>query len=74
MQLKLLEEELQVQLVIRGARKIQLTDIGEVLYKRTKHIMTIYNSIIKEVEDYKNGVKGYLKLGVGSSSGYYKRL
>ena len=38
-QLKLLEEEFGVQLVVRGPRRISLTDAGKVLYTRARSIL-----------------------------------
>jgi len=68
-QLKLLEVELGIQLLERGARKIKLTDAGKILYKRAKHIVEITNSTIKEIEEFRNGIQGTLRLGTISSSG-----
>jgi DNA-binding transcriptional LysR family regulator len=68
-QLKLLEDELGTKLLERGARKIKLTDAGEILYKRAKHIVEITNSAAKEVEEFGKGIQGTLKLGTISSSG-----
>jgi len=68
-QLKLLEEELGTKLLERGARKIKLTDAGEILYKRAKHIVEITNSTAKEIEEFRKGIQGTLRLGTISSSG-----
>ena len=68
-QLKLLEDELGVKLVERGARKINLTDAGKILYKRAKHILEITTSTEKEIEEFRKGIQGTLRLGTISSSG-----
>jgi DNA-binding transcriptional LysR family regulator len=68
-QLKLLEDELGTKLMERGARKISLTDAGKILYKRAKHILEITNSTTKEIEEFKKGIQGTLRLGTISSSG-----
>lgn len=68
-QLKLLEVELGIKLLERGARKISLTDAGEILYKRAKHIVEITNSTTKEIEGFRKGIQGTLRLGTISSSG-----
>ena len=68
-QLKLLEDELGVKLIERGARKIKLTDAGKILYKRAKHILEITTSTEKEIEEFRKGIQGTLKLGTISSSG-----
>lgn len=40
-QMKMLEEELQVQLFIRGTKKITLTEAGKVLYARSSSLLTM---------------------------------
>ena len=68
-QLKLLEDELGTKLLERGARKIKLTDAGKILYQRAKHIIEITNSTTKEIEEFRKGILGTLRLGTISSSG-----
>jgi len=68
-QLKLLEDELGIKLIERGARKIKLTDAGKILYKRAKHILEITTSTTKEIEAFRKGIQGTLRLGTISSSG-----
>lgn len=40
-QMKMLEEELQVQLFIRGSKKIRLTEAGKALYVRAESLLTM---------------------------------
>lgn len=68
-QLKLLEEELGVKLLERGARNITLTEAGKVLYKRAKNIIEIMEATEREIEDLENGLQGNFSLGTVSSSG-----
>ena len=68
-QLKMLEEELGVKLVERGARKISLTDAGKILYKRANNILELTHTTVKELDDFGNGMHGTLHLGTVSSSG-----
>lgn len=68
-QLKLLEDELGIKLIERGARKIKITDAGKILYKRAKNILEITNSTTKEIEEFRKGIQGTLRLGTISSSG-----
>lgn len=68
-QLKLLEEELGVKLVERGARRIALTDAGRILYKRANNILELAQTTVKELDDFSNGLHGTLHLGTVSSSG-----
>ena len=55
-QLKSLEQELGVKLVERGSRKITLTDVGNLLYKRGKDMISMFESTLNEVEDFKSGI------------------
>ena len=66
-QLKSLEQELGVKLVERGSRKITLTDVGNLLYKRGKDMISIFESTLNEVEDFKSGIEGVLKIGAVST-------
>lgn len=68
-QLRLLEEELGVQLVERGSRNIRLTGAGELLAARARQLLLLAESAKKEVHDYKNGMRGVLSIGTVSSSG-----
>lgn len=68
-QLRLLEEELGVTLVQRGARNVQLTSAGELLQKRAEQILELTDSTVREVNDYGKGLKGTLSIGTISSSG-----
>lgn len=68
-QLKLLEEELGVRLIERGARKIRLTDAGQTLYKRAVSIISFMNSAELEIGNISKGTGGTLHIGTISSSG-----
>ncbi|MDS0526451.1 LysR family transcriptional regulator [Clostridium sp. SHJSY1] len=68
-QLKILEEELGIKLMERGARNITLTEGGKLLYKRAKNIIELTETTKKELEDFENGEKGIFSLGTVSSSG-----
>jgi DNA-binding transcriptional LysR family regulator len=68
-QLKLLENELGVKLVERGARTIKLTDAGEILLNRARQILELSDAAVKEISDFSKGVKGTLYIGTVSSSG-----
>ena len=48
-QMKMLEEELQVQLFIRGTKKITLTEAGKVLYARSTSLLTMTDITRREV-------------------------
>ena len=66
-QLKALEEELGVKLIERGSRKVTLTDVGNLLYKRGKDMVSVFESTLNEVEDFKSGIEGVLKIGAVST-------
>ena len=66
-QLKALEEELGVKLIERGSRKVTLTDVGTLLYKRGKDMVNVFESTLNEVEDFKSGIEGVLKIGAVST-------
>lgn len=68
-QLSLLEQELGVTLIKRGPRNAELTDAGQLLYKRAEQILDMTSSTAHEVESYGKGMRGVLSLGVVSSSG-----
>lgn len=48
-QMKMLEEELQVQLFIRGTKRITLTESGKVLYARATSLLTMTDITKREV-------------------------
>lgn len=68
-QLGLLEQELGVTLVKRGPRNVELTDAGQLLYKRAAQILDMTSSTAREVECYGKGMRGVLSIGAVSSSG-----
>lgn len=68
-QLKLLEEELGVKLVERTTRRLQLTDAGKALQHRSKQLIELLETSIKEVKDINEGLQGRLSIGTVSSAG-----
>lgn len=68
-QMKLLEEELGIKLMDRGARNITLTEGGKLLYKRAKNIIELAETTKKELDNLENGLGGTFSLGTNSSSG-----
>ena len=64
-----LEDELGCVLFERGARKIQLTEAGDILYRRASALISMTDTIKREIKDYSSGMKGVLRLGVVSSVG-----
>lgn len=67
-QLKLLEEEFGVQLVVRGPRRISLTDAGKVLYMRARSILNMTDTTQTVMADLCAGHTGTLSIGTKFSS------
>ena len=68
-QMKRLEEELGVKLFERGARKIRLTDAGQLLRDRAEFILEFIDKTEVELKEFGNGLTGSLSLGTISTSG-----
>ena len=68
-QLAALEEELGVRLVKRGPRNAELTDAGELLYRRAQQILAMTASAAHETGSCGRGMRGVLSIGTVSSSG-----
>lgn len=68
-QLKLIEDELKVKLIERTTRKFQITDAGKRLWHRSKQMMELMESTVKELKDFNEGLEGTLSIGTISSSG-----
>ncbi len=68
-QLKELEEELGKQLIIRGNRKISLTEEGILLRKRAEEILELVNRTEKEVMQSDDCVRGDIYIGTGETDG-----
>lgn len=68
-QMKLLEEELGVQLFERGSRKIELTEAGKILLRRGEQILELLKTTEKEISDINDGFQGTLNIGTVASSG-----
>ena len=66
-QLKLLEEELGTQLLVRGARSVTLTSAGEALYHRAKNIVDFMEETSHEIKSIGSGRGGHIKIGLISS-------
>jgi len=68
-ELSKLEQELGVTLVKRGPRNAELTDAGQLLYKRAEQILAVTTATEREIRNYGKGISGVLAIGVISSSG-----
>ncbi|MDD6032428.1 MAG: LysR family transcriptional regulator, partial [Oscillospiraceae bacterium] len=61
-QMKALEEEFGCVLFERGARKIQLTQAGRLLYDRATALLEMSEMTRREMLDYQRGSEGTLRL------------
>jgi DNA-binding transcriptional LysR family regulator len=62
--IKSLEEELDVKLLIRTTRKLELTDTGKLLFQYGQQISQTLQQFYQELDDTKNSKKGYVKIGI----------
>ena len=63
LQLKLLEQELGVQLIERSTRSLQLTQAGHSLYQRAEQIVGLVDAAAKEVREQDGAMRGALSIG-----------
>lgn len=68
-QLRELEEELGKQLMVRGNRKITLTEEGMLLRKRAEEILELVDRTEKEVMRSDEAVSGDIYIGTGETDG-----
>ena len=66
-QIKALETAYGARLFYRGARKLELTDAGQILYQRAKKMLAIETAARSEIASGIGGTKGTLKIGITSS-------
>ena len=68
MQLKQLEEELEVKLFERNGKRMELTDKGDILYQRALHLVNSVEEIKNEIQETEEGTKGVLAVGINTLS------
>lgn len=68
-QLKILEDELGIQLVERGSRKIRLTEAGCVLRDRAVQVIGLLGTTAQEIKELNQGLKGTISIGTVPSIG-----
>lgn len=63
-QIKALEQDLGVQLFIRGKRSLQMTEAGELLYRRARQILTLCGRTREELESLGSELCGRITIGM----------
>ncbi|MBP0969907.1 MAG: LysR family transcriptional regulator [Oscillospiraceae bacterium] len=63
-QIKNLEQELNTVLFIRGKRSLQMTESGQLLYRRAKEILSLANKAEEEIISMGEGMKGTISIGL----------
>lgn len=71
LQLKALERELGLPLFERGGPKLRLTQAGEVLYRAAVSILSAKDEAERAILELRDGTKGRLILGAGTTGGMY---
>ena len=62
-QIKSLEEKYNVKLIVRGPRRVELTDAGKIFYEKAKSICYMEDALQKEIDECAVGYRGTLWLG-----------
>ncbi|RWR12859.1 LysR family transcriptional regulator [Siminovitchia fortis] len=66
--IKKLEQELDALLFTRENKTMILTDVGELLYKRSKNILVSMNDMVTELNEAKKGLRGEIKIGCSTAA------
>lgn len=66
-QIKALETAYGARLFYRGARQLELTDAGRILYEKAKWMMEVETEARNEIASGFGGTKGTLRIGITSS-------
>lgn len=67
-QMKMLEEELDTVLFIRGKRHLQLTESGKLLYRHAKEILDLSEKTSSEIRSMNKGMNGTISIGLVEGS------
>lgn len=67
-QIQMLEEELGVPLLIRGARKTELSDAGKVFYQKAVMILMMEKRTREQMKEIASGTAGEIRIGLISSA------
>ena len=67
MQIRQLEDELGVKLFVRAPRRVVLTEAGEQLLQRARHILRDHDAAVEEVAELAGTQRGRLRIGSASA-------
>ncbi|HEX3282227.1 MAG TPA: LysR family transcriptional regulator, partial [Pyrinomonadaceae bacterium] len=67
MQIRQLEKELGVRLFLRAPRRVVLTEAGEQLLQRARHILRDHDAAVDEVAELAGAQRGRLRIGSASA-------
>jgi DNA-binding transcriptional LysR family regulator len=70
-QIKSLERALGVRLFNRKGHRVQLTEIGEVVYQEALHLLQLDKKLKRTVQEYLSGELGYLSISSNHPVGRY---
>lgn len=71
LQIQNLENEFGTKLIHRSAKQVELTQAGQILYKRSVQILDLYENAKQEIDLLQNMVTGSLKIGASFTIGEY---
>jgi DNA-binding transcriptional LysR family regulator len=71
LQIQALEETYETKLFDRSSSTVSLTPAGEILYKYSKEILSLYASADKEIGEITGLVKGSISIGASTTIGNY---
>ncbi|WP_042349428.1 LysR family transcriptional regulator [Bacillus massiliigorillae] len=66
--IKKLEDELGVLLFKREKKRLILTNAGDLLYKRSKHIIAAVDNMLVELDEASKGIRGEIKVGCSTAA------
>ena len=64
--IKNLEEELGTPLLYRGAKRLELTDAGQIVKEQADQIVTMFNNLSGNLKDMQLSHKGKIRIGIPS--------
>ena len=64
--IKNLEDEIGTPLLYRGARRLELTDVGQTVLEQSQQIVSLFNNLAGYVKDSSQVKKGKIRIGIPS--------